>query len=113
MNKKTLRLLAIFAVLLIAVAAVYFLTRKPTAKGDKTITVTVVFEDGSEKVHTVKTDGEYLIDAIKDFVTGEDSSYGFFITGVDGVEAISTLAVVVSRLLAAGQQHGYDAAHNI
>ena len=90
MNKKTLRLLAIFAVLLIAVAAVYFLTRKPTTQGNKTITVTVVFEDGSEKVHTVKTDGEYLIDAIKDFVTGEDSSYGFFITGVDGVEADST-----------------------
>lgn len=90
MNAKTKKLLLIFVCLLAAAAVIFLLTRPETFAGKKNITVTVIFADGSEKVHNVTTKGEYLYDAIKDFVSGEDSSYGFFITGVDGVEADSS-----------------------
>jgi len=90
MNAKTKKLVAGLVCLLALALVLYFVTRPATSAGQKEITVTVIFADGTEKVHTVKTDGEYLYDAVKDFVTGEESSYGFFITGVDGVEADST-----------------------
>lgn len=91
MNKKTTRILvAVLAVLAVAVGVLFAVTRPETSAGSKTITVTTVFADGSEKVHEISTDAEYLYDAIADFVTGSDSEYGFFITGVDGYEADST-----------------------
>ena len=90
MNKKTTRILvAVLAVLAVAVGVLFATTRPETSAGSKTITVTTVFADGSEKVHEISTDAEYLYDAIADFVTGSDSEYGFFITGVDGYEADS------------------------
>ena len=90
MNKKTTRILvAVLAVLAVAVGVLFATTRPETSAGSKTITVTTVVADGSEKVHEISTDAEYLYDAIADFVTGSDSEYGFFITGVDGYEADS------------------------
>ena len=90
MNKKTTRILvAVLAVLAVAVGVLFAVTRPETSAGSKTITVTTVFADGSEKVHEISTDAEYLYDAVADFVTGSDSEYGFFITGVDGYEADS------------------------
>ena len=90
MNRTTRILLGVLALLLVGAVALFFPTRPSTSKGSKAITVTVVFADGSEKIHEIKTDEEFLYGAVKDFITGEDSSYGFFITGVDGVEADST-----------------------
>ena len=90
MNKKTTRILvAVLAVLAVAVGVLFAVTRPETSAGSKTITVTTVFADGSEKVHEISTDAEYLYDAVADFLTGSDSEYGFFITGVDGYEADS------------------------
>ena len=87
MKRKTGLILCLLAVLLVAAIAIFTFTRPKTSTDSKKITVTVIFEDGSTNVHEVETDGEYLIDAVKEFTTGEDSAYGFFITGVDGVEA--------------------------
>ncbi|MBR3355386.1 MAG: DUF4430 domain-containing protein [Oscillospiraceae bacterium] len=90
MNSKTKKLLLAFVCLLAVALVIFLVTRPETFAGKKNITVTVVFADGSEKVHEVSTKGKFLYDAVKDFVTGEDGAYGFFITGVDGVEADST-----------------------
>lgn len=89
MNAKTKKLLLALVCLLAAALVIFLITRPETFAGKKNVTVTVVFADGSEKVHQCTTKGKFLIDAIQDFVTGEDSSYGYFITGVDGVEADS------------------------
>ena len=89
MNARTKKMLLCFICLLVLAAVVFVITRPETFAGKKTVTVTVIFADGSQKVHEVTTKGEFLYDAVKDFVTGEDSTYGFFITGVDGVEADS------------------------
>ena len=86
-KKSTLILVAVFALLVVGVAALWLGTRPETNAGSKTITVTTVFADGSEKVHEISTDAEYLYDAIANFISGSDSEYGFYITGVDGYEA--------------------------
>ncbi len=84
-NKKML--LAVVA--LVAVAAVllgvYFLTRPQTQAGSKTVTVTVVHGDGSEKVFTYHTDEEYLGALLvqEGLIQGENGMY----TVVDGEEA--------------------------
>ena len=86
-KKTTVILVAVFALLVVGVAALWLGTRPETTEGSKTITVTTVFADGSEKVHEIVTDAEYLYDAVADFVTGSEGDYGFYISGVDGYEA--------------------------
>lgn len=55
-------------------------------KGEKTITVEVTGEDGTQKNFTVNTDKENVGDALVEvgLISGEDSTYGWFITTVDG-----------------------------
>lgn len=89
-NKK----LILAAVALVAVAALmlgaYFLTRPDTAEGSKTITVTVVHRDGSEKVFTCRTEAENLDDVLlaEGLVEGDDSAYGLYIHTADGERAL-------------------------
>lgn len=92
MNKKTRN--ALIAVLIVAVlAAGAFLAWKhfsPSATaGDKTITVQVTHADGSEKGFTVRTDADWLWDALynEGLIDGTDSSYGKWVTTVDGETA--------------------------
>lgn len=90
--KKNKLLLAVVGVLALAVilVAVYFVTRPGTSEGDKTITVTVVHADGSEKDFTYDTDAEYLGEVLEaeGLVEGTMGDYGLYITKVDGEEAI-------------------------
>lgn len=89
--KKNKLLLAVVGVLALAVilVAVYFVTRPGTSEGDKTITVTVVHADGSEKDFTYDTDAEYLGEVLEaeGLVEGTMGDYGLYITKVDGEEA--------------------------
>ena len=89
-KKKKIIIAAAFAVLVLALAVLYFCTRPSTSEGMKNITVTTIFADGTTEEHMICTNAEYLYDAIQDFVTGSESDYGFFITGVDGYEADSS-----------------------
>ena len=52
-------------VVIVAAFSVIFINMKPeTKKGEKNITVTVVFKDKSEKEFKINTDAEYLGDAL-------------------------------------------------
>ena len=84
-NKKILGLGALILVVAILVG-VFFLTRPDTAAGDKTITVTVIHKDESEKVFELSTDQEYLGPALVDGGVVEDnqSDYGLYILTADG-----------------------------
>ncbi|MBQ8910253.1 MAG: DUF4430 domain-containing protein [Oscillospiraceae bacterium] len=88
-NKKIL----IAVIALVAVAAlmvgVYFATREKPVEGQKTITVTVVHKDGSEKLFTCKTTEEYLGPVLlaEKIVEGDMGDYGLFITAADGETA--------------------------
>ena len=86
MNKKIW--IAVVALVLVAAAMVgiWFATRPETDDGSKTVTVTVVHKDGSEKVFTCKTQEEYLGPVLltEKIVEGDMGQYGLFITAADG-----------------------------
>ena len=85
-NKKTiLAIIALVAVIAVFVG-IYFATRPETTEGAKTITVTVVHKDGTEKSFTYHTDEEFLGPVLlaEELVKGEQSTYGLMISAVDG-----------------------------
>jgi len=89
-NKKGLIIALIALVLVVAaILTTYLVLRPQPAAGSKTITVEVVFADGSDKTHTIHTDAEYLSGALEttNLASGQTSSMGLFITTVDGVTA--------------------------
>lgn len=70
-------------------AGIYFAFGRPeTSAGSKTVTIEVVAPDYSN-THKIKTDAEFLGDALKEegIIEGEESQYGLFITSVDSIRA--------------------------
>lgn len=94
MKKKGLIItLSIILVAIIAVFGALIITHRDNfQKGDKDITVTVVYKDKTEKTHEISTDAENLGDALleKGLVTEEEHKTGFYVT-IDGVRADYTL----------------------
>ena len=87
MKKNTKILLSVLALLVAvgALAGVYLALRPGTQAGAKAVVVTVAAgEKGDE--HTLRTDAEYLGQALLDagLVKGEDGPYGLYIRVVDG-----------------------------
>lgn len=68
---------------------IYMASRPETVDGSKTITVTVVHKDGSEKVFTCHTDEEYLgkVLVAKEIVVGEYGEFGLYFNTADGETA--------------------------
>lgn len=89
MKKKTIWMFVALAVVMLLALCLYMLRTNQAAQGFKTITADVVFEDGSQHHYVIKTKAETLREALEahKLITGEESAYGLFITGVDGVEA--------------------------
>lgn len=88
-NKKIiLAVIALVAVIGI-MAGIWFATRPETEQGAKTITVTVVHKDGTQKEFTCHTDEEYLGPVLlaEKIVEGEEGPYGLTITAADGETA--------------------------
>lgn len=85
-NKKML--LAVVALIAVAalMAGIAVMNRPETAEGAKTVTVTVIHKDGSEKVFEYHTDAEFLGEVIlaEGLVEGEEGPYGLMISAVDG-----------------------------
>ena len=88
-NKKMI----LIAVAVVAVAAlmlgVFLATRPETVQGAKTVTVTVVHKDGSEKVFTCHTDAEYLGTVLVDenIVVANYGEFGLYFDTADGETA--------------------------
>ena len=90
MKNKKILIAAIVIVALIAVmVGVYFAARPAVAEGAKTISVTVVHADGSEKQFQYHTDEEYLGPVLlaEGLAEGENGPYGLMINVVDGEKA--------------------------
>ena len=70
-------------------AGVWLVTRPETTAGSKTITVTVVHKDGSEKVFTCATDAEYLGQVLvnENIVVGSYGEFGLYFDTADGEKA--------------------------
>lgn len=64
-NKKLIVGLSLGLALLISIFTVaYFMSKDETKKGEKNISVTVIFSDKSEKDYDINTNAEYLVDAL-------------------------------------------------
>ena len=89
---KNKRLILIAVALLACVAAmlgIFMSTRPETVEGAKTITVTVVHKDGSDKVFTCHTDEEYLgpVLVAEEIVAPEYGEFGLYFNTADGETA--------------------------
>lgn len=87
--KKNTKLTLCLVTLLAAVAllgAVYLAARPSPVTGEKSIAVTVVHADKSEKIFRYETDAEYLGSVLMEdgLVKGEQGAYGLYIKEVDG-----------------------------
>ncbi len=69
----------------------YFATRGATTEGNKTLTIEIVHGNGDAQEYTVRTDAEYLGQALLEHeelgVVGENGPYGLYIKEVDGEQA--------------------------
>lgn len=92
-NKKTIIAVILLAVLVAALVLVwhFFGPNSETNSFDKTISVTVIHGDGSQKDFSIGTNEEFLRGALEQekLVEGDESEYGLFITSVDGEAADS------------------------
>lgn len=88
-NKKLLISLSATLAVLIAVIAIVVVVFKPEGQtGSKNIDVTIVYKDKTEKNYELKTDAEFLADALfeKELITEEEYKSGYY-TVIDGVTA--------------------------
>ena len=88
-NKKILIAAIVIVALIVVMAGAYFAARPAVAEGAKTISVTVVHADGSEKQFQYHTDEEYLGPVLlaEGLAEGENGPYGLTIYVVDGEKA--------------------------
>ena len=90
MKNKKMILIAVALIACVAVMlGIFVMTRPDTVAGNKTVTVTVVHKDGSEKVFTCKTDAEYLGTVLVDenIVTPNYGEFGLYFDTADGETA--------------------------
>ena len=91
MKKQTKIILGVVALAVVVglLLGVYFATRPETSQGAKTLTVTVIHGDESEKVFTLHTDAEYLAEALVEGKVVEDNQteFGLYILTADGETA--------------------------
>lgn len=89
-EKKKVIIAVVALIAAVAVfAGVYFSFGRPeTSAGSKTVTIEVAAPDYSN-THKIKTDAEFLGDALKEegIIEGEEGQYGLFITSVDSIKA--------------------------
>ena len=88
MNKKIVIAVIAFVAVVGLMVGVWFATRPKIEEGSKTITVTVVHQNKSEKTFTYKTDAEYLGDVLyaEGLIKAENVDDGMF-NIVDGEKA--------------------------
>jgi len=88
-NKRVWVGLLVLVAILGAMLGLWLGTRPETQEGSKSITVTVVHGDGTEKEFSYRTDEEYLGAVLLEegLVKGESGEYGLMISTVDGETA--------------------------
>ena len=79
-NKKlVIGLSVILAVLIVVFAGIFIATRPETHEGEKSVAVTVVFADKSQKEYKIQTDAEFLADALlEEKIIEEKKSDGMY-----------------------------------
>ena len=88
-NKKMIVIAAALLTCVAAMLGIFLGTRPETVTGTKTITVTVVHKDGSEKVFTCPTEEEFLGKVLvnENIVVGNYGEFGLYFDTADGEKA--------------------------
>ena len=90
-KKKILGVVALVAVIAV-MAVLYFAFGAKSVEGSKSITIEVVNSKGESKVYEVKTDAEYLSQAMDEAkgleYTAVDGMYGLSVETVNGESAV-------------------------
>ena len=88
-GKKAWLPAAALVVVALLLLGLWYVNRPQEQAGDKTITVEVVHADESSREFTYQTSEEFLGPVLieEGLVQGEESTYGLFITTVDGETA--------------------------
>lgn len=90
-SRKTLIALIVFALLIALAAAVWFIADPLGSANslEKTLSVTVIHGDGSEKRFVIKTNEEFLAGALEQekLIEGREDQYGLWISAADGEAA--------------------------
>lgn len=88
-GKKAWLPAAAMVVVALLLLGIWYVNRPQGQAGDKTITVEVVHADESSREFTYQTSEEFLGPVLieEGLVQGEESTYGLFITTVDGETA--------------------------
>ena len=86
---KIILALVLLAALIVGALALYNAYMPTGVEVGKHLTVEVIHSDGSEKSFAIATDSENLRGALEEesLIEGEDSSYGLYVTVVDGESA--------------------------
>ncbi len=91
MNKKVVIGIAALVAAAALLAVVFFVFREKPMEGSKAITIEVVDNEQKETVYDVKTDAEYLRQAMEEAegleFSGTESEYGLMVITVNGVTA--------------------------
>lgn len=98
MKKKQNAKILIGAIVIIAVVAVaavaYWFVKPKTQEGTKQVSITVVNKAGEKTTYNLKTDAEYLIEAMEEAkekgltYEGEEGDYGIMLQTVNGEQAV-------------------------
>lgn len=87
-NKKVILSVAILAVVIVAMAAVFFIFRPKPAEGSKSITIEVINSAKESKMYELKTDAEYLRQAMEEAkgleFSGTESEFGLTVETING-----------------------------
>lgn len=90
-RKKIVIAIAVLAVIIAVFAVVYAVFSPKAVAGSKEITIEVVDDEQNSNSYTVKTDAEYLRQALEETegltVEGTESEYGLMVETVNGVTA--------------------------
>lgn len=93
-NRKLWVGLTAFVVVIALLAGAYLMLKPKAQEGSKSVTITVVDKEGEKKAYQIKTDAEYLQEAMDDAkeegltYAGEDSEYGLMVDTVNGEKAV-------------------------
>lgn len=91
-NRKTAALaIAVLVLVLLAAGLLYWMYGPKTAAGQKEVTIQVLNDKEKETEYEVKTDAQYLKEAMDDAkgleYSGEESDYGLMVDTVNGLRA--------------------------
>lgn len=96
MDSKKTKIIAgaVLALLVIAALLLFVFTRPAGGGGSKDIVFQVTHSDGSVKEFDISTDSENLRGALEQegLISGEESSYGLYVTAIDGETADDSLS---------------------